>query len=64
MPPINKIHSGNILLIDREFVELKDDTKYAFLLKLIKLVKKPFNLTKTEKKKTLLPNISFFDLFH
>ena len=44
-------HNGNVLLLDRKFAELGNDAECAFFPKLIKLVKKPFNLTKTVKEK-------------
>ena len=48
---IDKERSGNMLLIDRELIDLQDDTKCASLPKLIELVKKLSNLTRTRKKK-------------
>ena len=67
---IDSKHSGNVLLIDGKlaeleddsecvslpkFTELEDDAEYASLPKLTKLVKKPSNLTRTEKKKPHCP---------
>ena len=51
IPLINRKLSDNILLIDKDLTKLEDDAKCAFLVKLIELVKKPFNLIKTEKEK-------------
>ena len=52
---INSKYSGDVLFIERKLAELKDDSKYTSLPKLIELVKKPSNLTKTEKKKPHCP---------
>ena len=48
---IDKKLRDSVLFINRELAELKEDTKYAPLLKLTKLVKKSSNLTKTGKEK-------------
>ena len=66
MPLIDRKYSGNILLIDRKrignvmlihrkLVELENDAEYTFLLKLIELVKKLFNITRVEKEKPYCP---------
>ena len=55
--------SDNILLINRKHIELKDDAKCISLSKLIKLVKKPSNLTRTGKEKPHCPisySLTFF----
>ena len=52
---IDRECSGTVLFIDRELIELEDDTEYASFSKLIKLVKKSFNPTRTEKEKLYLP---------
>ena len=63
MPFIDRKLNGNVLLIDREFAELEDNAKYTPLPKLIKLVKKPSNLTKIEKKKPHCPKSHFLACF-
>ena len=59
MPLIDSKHNGNMLLINRKLVELENDAEYASFPKLIKLVKKPFNLIKTGKEESHYP-ISYF----
>ena len=66
MPLIDREHNGDILLIDKNFAELEDNTGCAFFLKLTELednikcaslskltdlVKKPSNQTRTGKEK-------------
>ena len=48
---IDRKCNSNILRINKKFAELLDQAKYASLLKLIELVKKLSNLTKTRKEK-------------
>ena len=55
----NRKIGGGVPLISRKLVKLEDDVECASLPKLIKFVKKPFNLTKIEKKKLHCP-ISYF----
>ena len=52
-----------MLLINRELAKLKNDTKCTFLSKLIKLVKKPSNLTRIGKKKLYCPISHFLAYF-
>ena len=52
---IHRKSGGNVLFIDRELAGLEYDADYACLLKLTKLIKKPSNLIKTEKKKPHCP---------
>ena len=63
VPLIDRELSGNILLINREFVELKNDVKYTSLPKLTELVKKSSNLTKTGKEKPHRPISHFLAYF-
>ena len=44
--------SSNMLLINRKLAKLENDAEYASLPKLIKLVKKPSNLTRIRKEKS------------
>ena len=55
MPLIDREHTDNVLLIDREFAELKNDAECASLPKLTKLVKKLFNPTRLGKEKPHCP---------
>ena len=52
---IDRKLDANMLLIDRKLAELEDDVKCASLSKFIELVKKSFNLIKTEKEKLYHP---------
>ena len=52
---INRECNGDMLLIDRKLAELEDDAEYTSFSKFIKLMKKSFNLIRTEKKKLHRP---------
>ena len=58
----NQKIGGNLLFIDREVAKLEDDAE-ASLPKLTKLVKKPFNLIRTEKEKPHYPISHFLAYF-
>ena len=52
---IDSKHNGDVLLIDKELAKLENDTECAFFPKFTKLVKKPFNLTRTRIEKSYRP---------
>ena len=60
---IDRKRSGNVLLIDRELAELEDDAESTSLSKLIQLVKKLSNLTRTRKEKPHWPIFYFLTCF-